>query len=43
MNMKKNDKVMLKISVEHVKGNERSYFYFYPFGDLTQGSFQGGF
>jgi len=29
--------------VEHTKGNERFYFYLYPFGDLTKGSFQGGF
>jgi len=34
---------MPKISVEHIEGNEGSYFYLYPFGDLTQGSFQGGF
>jgi hypothetical protein len=34
-------KIMPKIGVEYI--NERSYFYFYPFEDLTQGSFQGGF
>jgi len=36
-------KIMPEISVEHIEGNEGSYFYLYPFGDLTQGSFQGGF
>jgi len=35
--------IMLKINVERIKGNEGSYFYLYPFGDLTQGSFQGDF
>jgi len=35
--------IMLKINVEHIKGNEGSYFYLYPFGDLVQGSFQGDF
>jgi len=34
-------KIMPNIGVEYI--NERSYFYFYPFGDLTQGSFQGSF
>ncbi len=32
-----------KINVEHTKGNEESYSYLYPFMDLVQGSFQGGF
>jgi len=32
-----------KTGVEHTKGNEGSYFYLYPFGDLAQGSFQVGF
>jgi hypothetical protein len=36
-------KIVHKISVEHIEGNERYYFYLYPFGDLAQGSFQGGF
>ncbi len=36
-------KIMLKINVEQTKGNEVSYFYLYPFGDLDQRSFQGGF
>jgi len=36
-------KIMLKINVEHTKENEGSYLYLYPFGDLAQGSFQGGF
>jgi hypothetical protein len=36
-------KIVPKINVEQIKGNERSYFYFYPFGDLTQGNFQGSF
>jgi hypothetical protein len=36
-------KIMLKTNVEHTKGNERSYFNLYPFGDLAKGSFQGGF
>jgi hypothetical protein len=34
---------MLKIDVEQIEGNEGLYFYLYPFGDSTQGSFQGGF
>jgi hypothetical protein len=34
---------MLKITIEHIKGNEGSYFYLYYFGDLAQGSFKGGF
>ncbi len=28
-------KIVLKIGVEHIDGNEGSYFYLYPFGDLT--------
>jgi len=31
---------MFKISVKYIKGNEGSYFYLYPFGDLVHGSFQ---
>jgi hypothetical protein len=36
-------KIMLKTNVEQSEGNEGSYSYLYPFGDLTQRSFQGGF
>ncbi len=36
-------KIMLKINVEYIEGNEKSYFYLYLFGDLVQISFQGGF
>jgi hypothetical protein len=36
-------KIMLKNDVEQIEGNEGSYFYLYPFVDLVQGSFQGGF
>jgi hypothetical protein len=36
-------KIMLKTNVEQIEGNKRSYFYLYPFGDLAQRSFQGGF
>ncbi len=36
-------KIVPKTNVEHTEGNEGSYSYFYPFGDLVQGSFQGGF
>ncbi len=36
-------KIMPKTNVEHTKRNEGFYFYLYPFGDLVQGSFQGGF
>ncbi len=32
-----------KINVEHNEKNEGSYFYLYPFEDLAQGSFEGGF
>jgi hypothetical protein len=34
---------MPKIGVEQIKGNEGSYSYLYPFGDLVQRSFQRGF
>ncbi len=33
-------KIVPKIGVEHTKGNEGSYSYLYPFGDLTQGNLQ---
>ncbi len=36
-------KIVPKTNVEHVEGNEGSHSYFIPFGDLTQGSFQGRF
>jgi len=36
-------KIVSKTNVEKAKGNEGSYFYLYPFGDLAQGSLQGGF
>ncbi len=36
-------KIMPEIDVEQTEGNEESYFYFYPFGNLTQGSFQRNF
>ncbi len=36
-------KIMPKIGVEQIKGNEGSYSYLYPFGDLVQRSFQRGF
>ncbi len=32
-------KIVLKTNVEHIKGNEGTYFYLYFFGDLTQGNF----
>jgi hypothetical protein len=32
-------KILLKIDVEHIEKNERSYFYLYPFGNLAQGNF----
>jgi hypothetical protein len=32
-----------KTNVEQTKGNERSYPYLYPIGDLVQGSFHRGF
>ncbi len=28
-------KIVFKIYVEHIKENEVSYFYLYPFGDLA--------
>jgi hypothetical protein len=36
-------KVVPKTDVEYIEGNEGSYFYLYPFRDITQRSFQGGF
>ncbi len=36
-------KIMPKTNVEQIEGNEGSYSYLYPFGDLAQGNFQGGF
>ncbi len=36
-------KIMFKTNVEYIEGNEGSYLYLYPFGDLVQGSFQGNF
>jgi hypothetical protein len=36
-------KIVWKTGVENPEGNEGSYSYLYPFGDLAQGSFQGGF
>jgi hypothetical protein len=36
-------KIMFTTKVEQNKGNEGSYFYLYPFGNLAQGSFQRGF
>jgi hypothetical protein len=36
-------KIMPNINVEHTKGNEGSYSYLYPFGNLVKGSFQKGF
>jgi hypothetical protein len=30
---------VFKINVEQIEGNEGSYFYLYPFGNLAQGSF----
>ncbi len=32
-------KIVTKTNVEQTKGNERSYSYLYPFGNLVQGSF----
>jgi hypothetical protein len=32
-------KIMLMICVEQIEGNEGSYAYLYPFGDLVQGGF----
>jgi hypothetical protein len=36
-------RILPKIGVEQTKGDEGPYFYLYPFGDLAQGNFQGGF
>ncbi len=36
-------KIMFKIGVEQIEGNEGSYSYLYPFGDLAQNFFKGGF
>jgi hypothetical protein len=36
-------KIVLKSSVEQTKRNERSYFYLYPFVNLAQKNFKGGF
>jgi uncharacterized protein YjaZ len=36
-------KIVPKTNVEDTKGNEGSYSYLYPFGNLVQGSFQGYF
>ncbi len=36
-------KIMRKIGVEQIEGNEGSYFYLYAFGDLDQRNFQEGF
>ncbi len=36
-------KIVLKINVEYIFKNEGSNIYLYPFGDLVQGNFQGGF
>jgi hypothetical protein len=32
-------KILLKIGVKHIEGNEGPYFCLYPFRDLTQGNF----
>jgi hypothetical protein len=36
-------KIVHKTNVEYTKGNERFYFYLYPFGDQVQKNFQGSF
>ncbi len=36
-------KIMLKICVEYIKGNEGFYFYLCPFRDLVHKNFQGNF
>ncbi len=36
-------KIVFKIGVEQIERNEGFYSYVYPFGDLIEGSFQGGF
>jgi hypothetical protein len=35
-------KIVPNINAEQIEGNEGSYSYLYPFGDLNQISFQGG-
>jgi hypothetical protein len=32
-------KIVHKIDVKHIEGNEGFYVYLYPFGNLVQGSF----
>jgi hypothetical protein len=32
-------KIVFKIGVEYIEGNEWSYFYLYPFEDLVQKNF----
>jgi len=34
---------MLKTNVKHIKRNEGSYFYLYPFKGLVERNFQEGF
>ncbi len=29
-------KIVFKTNIEHIERNEGTYFYLYPFGDLTQ-------
>jgi hypothetical protein len=36
-------KIVPMTGVEQIERNEGSYFYLYPFEDLVQGNFQGGF
>jgi hypothetical protein len=36
-------KIMPRTDVEQTEGNEGSYAYLCPFGNLDQGNFQGGF
>jgi len=36
-------KIVPKINVEQIEGNEGSYFYLNPFKDLAQSNFQRGF
>ncbi len=33
-------KIVPKTNVEQIKGDERSYFHLYPFGDLAEGNVQ---
>jgi hypothetical protein len=33
----------LQLVLGQIEENERSYSYLYPFGNLAQGSFRGGF